>query len=193
LDHEGLTTAPHFPRNVLCVIKRVRCETAREAEVAQLEVEVRMPAPSSFDENTTRRPICRAVQMLRSMSCPFVLGYIDSWMHRDSLCIVTEYCPGGDLYQHLKREKVDLSEDTVLDYFLQTTQALAHLHERAVMHRDVKVRALCIRARCRQRAWCCEVALAFSHIGIQSQNIFIADNGRLRLGKPCCRLLFCRH
>ena len=142
LDHEGLTTTPHFPRNVLCVIKRVRCETAREAEVAQLEVEVRMPAPSSFDENTTRRPICRAVQMLRSMSCPFVLGYIDSWMHRDSLCIVTEYCPGGDLYQRLKKEKVDLSEDTVLDYFLQTTQALAHLHERAVMHRDVKVRAL---------------------------------------------------
>lgn len=122
------------------------------------------------------------------MSCPFVLGYIDSWMHRDSLCIVTEYCPGGDLYQRLKREKADLSEDTVLDYFLQTTQALAHLHERAVMHRDVKVRTLCIRARCRQRAWCCEVALAPSHIGVQSQNIFIADNGRLRLGKPCCSL-----
>ena len=102
---------------MLFVIKHVRCATAREAEVAQGEV-----------------------NLLRSMSCPSVLGYIDSFMHKDCLCIVTEYCPGGDLYQRLKREQGNVAEETVIDWFLQTTQALAHLHERDVMHRDLKVR-----------------------------------------------------
>ena len=44
----------------------------------------------------------RQVKLLSHMSHPFVLGYIDSFMHKNSMCIVTEYCDGGDLYTLLK-------------------------------------------------------------------------------------------
>jgi serine/threonine protein kinase len=42
------------------------------------------------------------VKLLSHMSHPYVLGYIDSFMHKNSMCIVTEYCDGGDLYTLLK-------------------------------------------------------------------------------------------
>jgi hypothetical protein len=42
------------------------------------------------------------VKLLSHMSHPFVLGYIDSFIHNNCMCIVTEYCDGGDLYTLLK-------------------------------------------------------------------------------------------
>jgi hypothetical protein len=42
------------------------------------------------------------VKLLSQLSHPFVLGYIDSFMHKNSVCIVTEYCESGDLYNKLK-------------------------------------------------------------------------------------------
>lgn len=42
------------------------------------------------------------VKVLSQLSHPFVLGYIDSFMHKNCVCIVTEYCEAGDLYNKLK-------------------------------------------------------------------------------------------
>jgi hypothetical protein len=43
--------------------------------------------------------------MLAQLTHPYVVGYVDSFFHQNYLCIVTEYCEGGDLYKRLKARR----------------------------------------------------------------------------------------
>ena len=71
-----------------------------------------------------------------------------------SLCIVMQYCDGGDLSDQIKRAKnVPFRESKILNWFVQIGLGLHHMHTRKIMHRDLK-----------------------------SQNIFLLGNGRLVLG-----------
>ena len=48
-----------------------------------------------------------------------------------------EYCPGGELYTHLKDGK--LSERVAKACFSQVTKALEFLHQNNILYRDLKV------------------------------------------------------
>jgi len=51
---------------------------------------------------------------------------------------VTEYCPGGELFFHLKRLK-RFKEREMKFYVAEIGCALAHLHALDVIYRDLKV------------------------------------------------------
>lgn len=67
---------------------------------------------------------------------------------KDKICIVMEYCDGGDLESRIKKQaSIELtaegkpeyfSEDQVLDWFTQACLAIKHIHDRKVLHRDLK-------------------------------------------------------
>ena len=48
-----------------------------------------------------------------------------------------DYCPGGDLGEHLQKEK-KFSEELVRIYLAETILALEDLHKRDVIFRDLK-------------------------------------------------------
>lgn len=106
------------------VIKRVKVDNPKEAAAAQHEA-----------------------KLLAELDHPYIVGYIDSFLHKGHLCLVTEYCEGGDLYHRLKESTHHLPEATVLDWLLQTALALAHLHARQIMHRDLKTQNIFLTAR----------------------------------------------
>jgi len=55
------------------------------------------------------------------------------------LYIVMEYCEGGDLYALINKQRgVLFSEKQVLDWFAQLCLALKHVHDRKILHRDIK-------------------------------------------------------
>ena len=63
------------------------------------------------------------------------------------------YCEGGDVYSKIKASKgKNFSEDVILEWLVQMGLALFYLHERKILHRDMK-----------------------------TQNIFL-KNGKIRLG-----------
>ena len=68
--------------------------------------------------------------------------------------IVTEFADGGDLGQKISAQKGHLmQENEILDYFTQICLAIKHIHDKKIIHRDLK-----------------------------SQNVFLTKSGLVKLG-----------
>lgn len=49
------------------------------------------------------------------------------------------YCDGGDLHSRIEAQRgILFDENQILDWFVQITLALKHVHDRKVLHRDIK-------------------------------------------------------
>lgn len=87
------------------------------------------------------------VDLLKRLTHPNIVGYRESFMHRqkDSLCIVMEYCDGGDLCAKIKAQKGKLFPETnILHWFVQMALGLHYMHEERVLHRDLKSQVLIV-------------------------------------------------
>ncbi|XP_067451398.1 interferon-induced very large GTPase 1-like [Thunnus thynnus] len=86
-----------------------------------------------------RQKAQKEVEVLAKMSHPNIVQYKESFEVKDCLCIVMGYCEGGDLLEKIKSQKGELfSEDQILDWFVQICLALKHIHDRKILHRDIK-------------------------------------------------------
>ncbi|KAL4429689.1 hypothetical protein ABPG74_017098 [Tetrahymena malaccensis] len=68
---------------------------------------------------------------------PFIVRLNFAFQTQDKLFLILKYCPGGDLGEHLQKEK-RFSEDRVRNYLAEITLALEHLHKKDVIFRDLK-------------------------------------------------------
>ena len=105
----------------------------------------------------THREAClKEVQMMKTLQHPNIVGFKESFYSEGKrhLCITMTFCDGGDLEQRLKRAKGKLlREDLIMHWFVQMALGLHFMHDKRVLHRDIK-----------------------------SQNIFMLGTGRLVLG-----------
>ncbi|KAG5849732.1 hypothetical protein ANANG_G00074840 [Anguilla anguilla] len=96
----------------------------------------------------------KEVAVLGNMSHPNIVRYRESFEESGCLYIVMDYCEGGDLFRRINAQKgVLFPEDQILDWFVQICLALKHVHDRKILHRDIK-----------------------------SQNIFLTKDGTVQLG-----------
>jgi len=107
-------------------------------------------------------------ELLRRLRHPNIIGYIEHWLEGGGppvrggfptparLFIVMEYADGGDLnsrIQGLKKAGGYMTEEESLSYLVQICLALKHMHDRRILHRDIK-----------------------------SQNVFLTKTGIVKLG-----------
>ncbi|XP_044213900.1 interferon-induced very large GTPase 1-like isoform X1 [Thunnus albacares] len=86
-----------------------------------------------------RQKAQKEVEVLANMSHPNIVQYKESFEVKDCLCIVMDYCEGRDLLEKIKSQKGQLfSEDQILDWFVQICLALKHIHDKKILHRDIK-------------------------------------------------------
>ncbi|RNF07943.1 putative serine/threonine-protein kinase [Trypanosoma conorhini] len=79
------------------------------------------------------------IDVLRTLHHPNITRYVDHYERNGSLYIVMEYANGGDLYTKIRnRRGARFTETEILHYFSQLCLALLHLHERHILHRDLK-------------------------------------------------------
>jgi len=92
---------------------------------------------------------------LKKMEHPNIIKFHEVFMTKKGrLCIVMEYADGGDVHSEIKKQEGKLlPEARILSWFVQTCFALHHVHDRRVLHRDLK-----------------------------TQNIFLMGNGQIKLG-----------
>ncbi|KAM8918896.1 serine/threonine-protein kinase Nek1 isoform 5-T8 [Lycaon pictus] len=104
--------------------------------------------------NKEREESRREVAVLANMKHPNIVQYRESFEENGSLYIVMDYCEGGDLFKRINAQKgILFQEDQILDWFVQICLALKHVHDRKILHRDIK-----------------------------SQNIFLTKDGTIQLG-----------
>lgn len=83
---------------------------------------------------------CLQVRLLQKLRHTNIVAYKDSFLDRDQyLNIVMIHCEGGDIHSKIKNAKSkNLSENQILEWFVQSCLALFYLHERKILHRDLK-------------------------------------------------------
>ncbi|XP_018412817.1 PREDICTED: uncharacterized protein LOC108787703 [Nanorana parkeri] len=112
---------------------------AKDAEAQK--VIKRIPCNSVKADATL--PSAREAKLLGSLRHPFIVLFLGSFLENEDFCIVTEYCEGGDLHYelHQQRDKgLEISEGHVMEWFIQLLLGVNYLHERLVMHRDLKTK-----------------------------------------------------
>ncbi|XP_056660917.1 serine/threonine-protein kinase Nek4 isoform X8 [Monodelphis domestica] len=87
-----------------------------------------------------RKAAEQEAQLLSQLKHPNIVTYRESWEGEDGLLyIVMGFCEGGDLYRKLKEQKGKLlPENQVVEWFVQIAMALQYLHEKRILHRDLK-------------------------------------------------------
>ncbi|OHT12105.1 hypothetical protein TRFO_03729 [Tritrichomonas foetus] len=115
--------------------------------------------------------------ILSSLDHPNIIGYRGSFLENQTFHILMDYADGGDLAQQIasrvaekkEKEKAEkeksknirnsenfdchFQEEKILNWFVQICLALKHIHDRKILHRDLK-----------------------------TQNIFLTKNGVIKLG-----------
>ena len=90
------------------------------------------------------------IHVLRAMRHPYIVTYVESFLEKRCLCIVMEYADGGDLYSRLgrlKANKESVPEAVVLDWFVQICLAMKYIHDRKILHRDLKSQNIFLTAK----------------------------------------------
>ncbi|AIN96717.1 protein kinase, putative [Leishmania panamensis] len=88
-----------------------------------------------------RQQSLNEARVLSSLRHPNIINYVDSFLARksDNLCIVMEYAESGDVCTSLKKNcGVHVPERQVLDWLIQLVLSLDYVHQRKILHRDVK-------------------------------------------------------
>ncbi len=83
------------------------------------------------------------VRLLNDLSHPSIVAHIESFIdaNKSNMCIVLSYCEGGDLAQYIKhaqKKNIHLKEEEILLFFTQMCLALNFMHEKNILHRDLK-------------------------------------------------------
>lgn len=82
--------------------------------------------------------VANEVRLHWGLKHPTVVELLDFFEDKKFVYMALELCGGGDLYRRL-RDDGPLSERDASGYMGQLLAGLAYLHERGVMHRDLKL------------------------------------------------------
>lgn len=121
-------------RDELCVVKQIETLTMGKKE---------------------KEEAVKEAMLLKRMDHNNIVRFQEVFMTRKGrLCIVMDYADAGDVHSEIKRRDGQLiPEAQILEWFVQVCFALKHVHDRKVLHRDIK-----------------------------TQNIFLMSTGQVKLG-----------
>jgi serine/threonine protein kinase len=100
-------------------------------------VAIKQLLPDAFSEEGSREWFIREARLTASLNHPNIVQTYALREQGESLFLVMEYLPGGDLHT-LVQEEGPLNRSTLLKVTTDICRALDTLHARNVIHRDIK-------------------------------------------------------
>ncbi|XP_061537758.1 LOW QUALITY PROTEIN: serine/threonine-protein kinase Nek3 [Phycodurus eques] len=124
----------------------VQCKMNQELYVLK---EIQLPKSEYRQEKSRREAV-----LLSTMKHENIVAFHEAFEAENLLCIVMEYCSGGDMLRRIQQQKnKQFRVDDILKWFAQMCAGAKHIHDKRVLHRDLK-----------------------------SKNIFLTDNDTIKLG-----------
>ena len=81
------------------------------------------------------------VNLLKKLDHPNIIKFIDVYKSRRYLELFMEYAERGDLYEQIckqKKKNKPFEEKKIIDWLIQSCQALNFIHSKHIIHRDIK-------------------------------------------------------
>ncbi|KAK4429530.1 Serine/threonine-protein kinase STY46 [Sesamum alatum] len=88
--------------------------------------------------NSLEVEFAQEVAILREVQHGNVVRFIGACTKLPHLCIVTEYMPGGSLYEYLHKHHLVLKLPQLLKFAIDVCKGMEYLHQKNVIHRDLK-------------------------------------------------------
>jgi hypothetical protein len=85
--------------------------------------------------------LVKEAKLLGMFNHPNIVKLRDYFITPEHLCIVQEFCSAKDLAYEVKlmrKTKKLFPEDVIWTWFLQISAAVKHIHDRKILHRDIK-------------------------------------------------------
>lgn len=87
----------------------------------------------------SRTAALNEVKILSSLENPHVVKYYDSFIEKNVLNIIMEFCEGGDLSKFIKSQAGrPIAESKIWKFLIQMCIGLEYIHKKKILHRDIK-------------------------------------------------------
>ncbi|KAL1533488.1 non-specific serine/threonine protein kinase [Salvia divinorum] len=88
--------------------------------------------------NSLEAEFAQEVAILRQVQHDNVVRFVGACTKLPHLCIVTEYMPRGSLYEYLHKNHPALKLPQLLKFAVDVCKGMEYLHQKDVIHRDLK-------------------------------------------------------
>ena len=89
--------------------------------------------------NSSRLESARTeIEIMKICQFPYIIKFIEAYENLDFIYIFMEYCPGGTLYDFIKKRNFKLSEQLSASIIYKMCLAIYYFHSYGITHRDLK-------------------------------------------------------
>eukprot|EP00927_Polykrikos_kofoidii_P014648 TRINITY_DN16458_c0_g2_i1.p1 TRINITY_DN16458_c0_g2~~TRINITY_DN16458_c0_g2_i1.p1 ORF type:complete len:909 (-),score=109.02 TRINITY_DN16458_c0_g2_i1:23-2749(-) len=130
------------------------------------------------------------INILAHLDHPHILRVYESFHAGNDVHIVTDVCAGGDLFDIVRENAVDgkhCPEPLTIRIFTQVLQAVAHCHDRGVMHKDLKFENIMLQKRLTRDSLPEDVHIVVIDMGLSE--LFGEQHGRPDRSSAACGTL----
>ena len=120
------------------VVYKVK-DNLRKGEIVALKV---LSNSGAFDEHTLAR-FNKELEIARSIESPHVVQAYELIEFEDTVAFTMEFVPGSDLGMLCRQKKLSVPE--VRSIIIQVLRGLEALHQKGVLHRDIKLENVLVR------------------------------------------------
>ncbi|KAL3142029.1 hypothetical protein ABBQ32_004664 [Trebouxia sp. C0010 RCD-2024] len=85
-----------------------------------------------------QRDCVQEIRLLSDLESPYIIKYFDSFLDQGHVYIVTEFASKGSVHDLISKYKGQVPEDICWKLAIQTVLGLQHMHNKGVLHRDIK-------------------------------------------------------
>ncbi|CAI9297929.1 unnamed protein product [Lactuca saligna] len=109
-----------------------------ELNIYEAHVAVKILRSEHLNDETLGNEFAHEVAMLREVQHADVVRFIGACMKKPPLCIITEYMPGGSLYEYLHKNHSILKLPQLVKFVIDVCKGMENLHNNNIIHRDFK-------------------------------------------------------
>ena len=106
----------------------------RERKSGQIFAAKFIPVSHAMEKDLIRKEI----DIMNQLHHPKLINLHDAFEDDDEMVLIYEFLSGGELFERITAEGYTMSEAEVINYMRQICEAVKHMHEKNIIHLDVK-------------------------------------------------------